>query len=523
MSRSKPKIERLVIFGDSLSDTGRMHNSKTAIIARNFLNQITPSPYGRFTNGYNWTDWLKSYIFRNDLERMLADQIMNEAYKYNYNIEYTEKHIPEIFRDFPILNYSIGGATAVNFKETDVDDYEKENFFDKINKNAINDKITRKFILKNLDDQYNDFLEYSWEKVKKYYASKIRHKMSNEFMKEFWKSLEKDKDNLLGYFLEKDLYIIWIGANDLITVGWDTSIAVNQITLQIQNLIQALIKKGAKNFMVFNLPFFTSSPRFIKADVTKKQKLDTLISEYNDMLMERIKVLKKHYPNVDFITQDINSIMVDLSASNYEYLDIRHNSIFSNENISNIASYGKIFDERFYTRITKFEEGMNVSPELTGSSLGSRLFRKRSNIQVLSEVNINTKRSRLSQLEEKEDVYPHINPYIYDPNVSDEFRKKLKEIEKLKKKEEKNKTYPQKNSALQSTESRNGSISKKNEVYAFHDDVHPGKEIHHLLGLIISKKIRLLYNINSLTDKFEDYTTEKNTRNPRVLKRSNSV
>ncbi|WGL58591.1 hypothetical protein QEJ31_08585 [Pigmentibacter sp. JX0631] len=275
--------------------------------------------------------------------------------------------------------------------------------------------------------------------------------------------------------------------------------------------------------MVFNLPFLTSSPKFIKADVTKKQKLDALISEYNDMLMERIKVLKKHFPEVDFITQDINSIMVDLSASNYEYLDVRHNSIFSNENISNIVSYGKIFDERFYTRITKFEEGMNASPELTGSSLGSRLFRKRSNVQVLSEVNINTKRSRLSQLEENGDVYPHINPYIYDPNISDEFRKKIKEIEKLKKKEEKKKTDSLKISASQNTETKNGSISKKNEVYAFHDDVHPGKEIHHLLGLIISKKIRLLYNINSLMDKFEDFTTEKKMPNPRILKRSNSV
>ena len=275
--------------------------------------------------------------------------------------------------------------------------------------------------------------------------------------------------------------------------------------------------------MIFNLPFFTSSPRFITADHLKKRDLDNLIINYNEMLLERIKVLKNNYHQVDFILQDINSIMVDLSASNYEYLDVKSNSIFSNKNISNIEAYGKIFDERFYTRITKFSEGMNLYPELTGSSLGSRLFRKRSHVQVLSEVNINTKRSRLSQSEENADGYPHINPYIYNPNASDEYKKKLREIEKLKKNEEKNRKDSQKISTLQSTEIRTGSISMKNEVYAFHDDVHPGKEIHHLLGLIISKKIRLLYNINSLIDKFEDYTEPKKIPNPNVLKRSNSI
>lgn len=244
MFREKPKINRIVIFGDSLSDTGRMHNSKTAIIARNILNQITPSPYGRFTNGYNWTDWLKSYIFRNNLEKMLADQIMNEAYKYNYNIEYTEKHIPEVYRDFPILNYSIGGATAVNFKKTDVSEYEKENFFDRVNKNTIADKIQRNFILKNLNDQFNDFICTSWQEAKKYHASKIQEKKRNDERLRSKNYLEENKESILKDFLEKDLFIIWIGANDLITVGWDTLSAVNQITLEIENLIVALIKKG---------------------------------------------------------------------------------------------------------------------------------------------------------------------------------------------------------------------------------------------------------------------------------------
>jgi len=81
-SIQKPTIDRLVIFGDSLSDTGRMVlNSGKIIPSRKTYWQ------GRFSDGFNWVDYLAEY----------------------YDTTSNDKSF--------IINESIGGATAYSYSE----------------------------------------------------------------------------------------------------------------------------------------------------------------------------------------------------------------------------------------------------------------------------------------------------------------------------------------------------------------------------------------------------------------------
>lgn len=207
----KRNINKIVIFGDSLSDFNRMHSSNLGKFSK-FFNQIHYSPEQRFSDGFVWGDWLTPYLFREQFNTMSSTEIMNEAEAINYR-PYSIK-IDDNCTDIKIYNYAKGGATASDFSQMNKGNFVSKHFLD------------------NLSEQFKLF--------------------KNENV-----STPPNKSDF-----SETLFFIWAGANDFITAGWQENTCSDSATDAIIQLISDLIELGAKNFVAFNLPDFSMTPRF---------------------------------------------------------------------------------------------------------------------------------------------------------------------------------------------------------------------------------------------------------------------
>ncbi|RDB35817.1 MAG: hypothetical protein DCC88_08220 [Spirobacillus cienkowskii] len=249
-------IKQIVIFGDSLSDQGNL-KYKTG--------HIPDFPYwfGRFSDGFIWPD----YLFK-------ATQI-------------------------PILNFSYGGATTIDYKHKFVDGI-------KLWGQAL--------ITGNLENYLN------------YFNKEIS--VSNTSFRE--ENLEQREIN---HNVHDTLYIIWIGANDFLSVlnssefvnkffdEPDSIYGKNKIIEEsvagVTSIYSALIEKGAKNFAVINLPNIGYTPYVLtttyKKDILNDAerykefsiKLTQAVDEYNKHLNNKIEEINKTIEN-KIILIDVN-------------------------------------------------------------------------------------------------------------------------------------------------------------------------------------------------------------------------
>lgn len=439
-------INRIVIFGDSLSDFNRMQDSVLGKASKRF-GQIAHSPYQRFTNGYAWGDWLRTYLLRSKVKKMSGIELVNEAYSVNYIPKYLPPDTE--FIKFKIENYAVGGATAINFK--------------KVKKGNLASNF-----LDNLSSECDLFLK----------ENKITSSNENQ--------------NLLN----NDLYIIWAGANDFITAGWDDFECANHATDAILDLIKRLMNYGGQNFVIFNLPFFTAAPRFRLSEeenneVNKKRNvhLDDLVRYFNFLLNEKVNSflnqnLNSSRDNINLVrkarealTRVANDLPAPVSKSVYADLAKPLNNFNLNIEIKDLNSVMINLDENKFqklefenevypTKITEYKKGMI---QIDKSRIKNR------EAQRLSTMNSNTILTRTSQIISSN----NFNPYIDD---SKNYKEKF-----IRKNSLGDKNPNEKNSLL--------------KVYAYHDDVHPGKEIHNLLGIIISKMLNKSFNFFAPTSR----------------------
>ncbi len=233
--QQKGTIKQIVLFGDSLSDTGNLKRWTKVMPAYPFW-------YGRFSDGFIWNDYLKRIA-----------------------------HLP-------ILNFAFGGAKTEGYNNFYIKDY-----LDYIRAEA------RNIITGSSRDYVNNYVNNYLTADS--YASK-EFKISRP---------------------DETLYIVWIGANDYISKFEQTiysedffkypdSIngsrtvserAVNNIVEQINTLIS----RGAKNFLVINLPDFgkTPLPLKIKYDPNLDDKEDK--KEFSANISEVVKYYNAYLSN----------------------------------------------------------------------------------------------------------------------------------------------------------------------------------------------------------------------------------
>ena len=294
------KIEHFIVMGDSLSDRGTMdHRKLFNIIPMKGLSGLDESPLGRFGNGLVWDDDLALKIYADDekaYQKAKSDAVakgavvvnhddvdspsdlINEGVVRNYNEVLI--HNQDIFR-----TYNEGGLTSYNWKKQLTADISVD---------------VKAQILSNLE-QKRELL------------------------------LEDDKARgITESHKQKTLVIEWSGANDLITIHDDIykpdglkaakKQADEAIDARIRN-IKALMKNGYQEFVLFNLPDLSLTPRFQNPDYLKKyvdnpkhydqvrENAHELSLYFNKQLAERIGALNTQ------ITEDCAVSVFDVNET----------------------------------------------------------------------------------------------------------------------------------------------------------------------------------------------------------------
>lgn len=331
-SRNKLIIKHFAVFGDSLSDTGSANT--TEVVGPLTLGQLAglkkKSPLGAFTNGLPWLAIFfnrlanrllitkeekeihelktKKLIDKKALAAKSADDVddvlahkniagkkempksmhdkLEEAINISDEVIVKNKHLekeeaqstymaPEDFyaldRD-TICNMAQGGSTSANYKH-------------KFTPNLILE-FTRKFV-SNLDEQRKRFL--AQDKARELNPQDIQQNLNfNKTLTTLSRThLEKIKKHQQFHRDRKKetLIIEWTGANDLLTVNSTPTeeIVRTAVAARIANA-KKLIEAGYQQFVLFNLPDLSLTPRYQNKTLAQREEMTRLCQLFNEEL-----------------------------------------------------------------------------------------------------------------------------------------------------------------------------------------------------------------------------------------------
>ncbi|EPX56240.1 hypothetical protein D187_007582 [Cystobacter fuscus DSM 2262] len=235
------KISRVIIFGDSCSDIGNMYNR-----ALSNLPQVKLNDYGRFSDGKNWVDFFWESVggelfYREDVKK---------------TVEKSKKHLRlATGGSWPrgkmeLANYAEGGATALH--SSDGQDW--GGWF-------------ASGVLSTLKDEVAKYME------------------------------DRKKDTSRVFADSQTLFIIWIGANDVVTVNRDPS-AMPKVAEYVFETAQNLLNEASGSHVVIvGLPDPQFMPRFFdpkkdaearKVDTNHRKKISTGASNFNNRLAQLV-------------------------------------------------------------------------------------------------------------------------------------------------------------------------------------------------------------------------------------------
>ncbi len=234
-----PRIKRVIIFGDSMSDIGRMLQERSLPGGVSGVSRT-----GRFSDGRNWVDYLWQHMigFKRDGE-MFVDGNRKQTRKNS------KKHM-HLSRDAVAVNrlgescqlvcYAEGGAVANPSKKGI----------------SWGNSIARK-MLACLDEEVDLYLK------------------------------ERSSDGFT-FRDEETLHIFWIGANDLVTVNCSTS-SIPQVSQSIVTQAMRVLKAVPKSkVMIINLPDLQYASRFVGEKASKRSDLSMRTDIFNTNLEKEI-------------------------------------------------------------------------------------------------------------------------------------------------------------------------------------------------------------------------------------------
>lgn len=282
------KISHIVMMGDSLSDRGTANKDYIFgfIPLATSHDLANTSPRGRFTNGYVWSDVIGS-MFANDFlvknlkkkshyssedianDILIKDEKIMESLRTNYTLD-DDLYITVDGRDF-MRCYVEAGLSAYNYAW------------------SLSSSIVRFFeriVLSTLAEKRKLLLAYD-----------EAHKVS-----------AKQK--------EETLVIEWSGANDLITVNVSpTTLEVDRAVAERVLNIETLIKNGYRNFVLFNMPNLSLTPRFQNMPgpqgESERANAEKCSLYFNEQLKQACDKLQATYPDCSVDLFDVNAVFTD--------------------------------------------------------------------------------------------------------------------------------------------------------------------------------------------------------------------
>lgn len=144
---------------------------------------------------------------------------------------------------------------------------------------------------------------------------------------------------LLDFHKDKHLYAIWIGGNDYLSGRDDYEHATNNTVNIIKNQVERLIRAGAKNILILNLPDLSVTPWSILKGPEFSQKLSQLSLLHNSKLATILAELKQNNPSVKIIAFNIMDQFNDvfLNPEKYHIKDLR-SACYNNLNLFKLNS-----------------------------------------------------------------------------------------------------------------------------------------------------------------------------------------
>lgn len=282
-------IVHIAILGDSLTDRGTMdHRYLFDLIPMSFLSGLAGhSPYGRFTNGFTWSDFLSA---------MLADEFIINILKNKYGLDDTDiadavlSHDPHAEK-LLFKAYSLDNDRFVQFEGQD--------------------------FIRCYDEGGLSAHDYKWVP-----STSIKCFFSRLILS----TLEAKREALLAYdeahelsrkHKEETLIIEWSGANDLITVNPEPSEVEADLAVKARlKNAEILIKNGYHHFILFNLPDLSLTPRFQNMTGEEgeiaRQNAHECCAYFNEELEKGVERLRAIYPHTNIDVFDVSSVFSEV-------------------------------------------------------------------------------------------------------------------------------------------------------------------------------------------------------------------
>lgn len=104
---------------------------------------------------------------------------------------------------------------------------------------------------------------------------------------------------------DDSLYVVWIGANNYLGMPPEEDKTLKAVNDGIVHGLQNLADKGAKHFLVINIPDVGKTPAAVEFDAV--DLLTRYADRHNEMLLQSVEDLKKQYPDVKWHFYDMNT------------------------------------------------------------------------------------------------------------------------------------------------------------------------------------------------------------------------
>lgn len=272
MSNQPTKITHLVVLGDSLSDKGTLNKRELlGFIPMSYLSGLRgKSPRGRFTNGFLWGD----YVGATTAEQFEIDHIRKKL-KLGNNA---------------VSNADIGDELLTNSRIK----RENEESFSLNEDNHILFKGTRfaRFYCEGGLTSHDYSFSFTFNLVL-FFTRLILATLGG---KRAQLLADDKKYNISSLEKSETLVVEWSGANDLITANGKPTHAEadNAVNDRIKN-VESLIRNGYRNFVLFNLPDLSLTPRYQRKNKAEQRNASECSEYFNQKLQEKSLELIKKY------------------------------------------------------------------------------------------------------------------------------------------------------------------------------------------------------------------------------------
>ncbi len=129
-----------------------------------------------------------------------------------------------------------------------------------------------------------------------------------DFEDETLLSLNREIDSYLLAHQDKAspdaMFVIWIGANNYLTVPDDKDEAIENVVWGIRTSTQRLIDHGAQHFLIINLPDLGRTP--FAREMEMQDELSYYANQHNALLEKNVAQLRSENPTAELLSFDVN-------------------------------------------------------------------------------------------------------------------------------------------------------------------------------------------------------------------------